>query len=218
MGATGIRPPLPSLLPQQPECGFGARCPGRPGRCAAHVKHTRVQAGEVRARVSLEPRTCMGTGGSCGLTDPPESRTPWGAGQPPVLGRKPGPSSRECVRVFSTPIWTRACLCTCVLGIPIGVSGLGVHTNWRRLGFPSGARGEGLLEIPLRAAVQERAYVSARIRVPSADVGPGPACLRPVAPVRAAAQGCAPVLCARPRSGHVRPSRCRGPAEPGSGP
>lgn len=56
MGAVGIRPPLPNPLPQQPECGFGARCPGRPGRCATHVKHTHVQAGEVRAHVDLEPR------------------------------------------------------------------------------------------------------------------------------------------------------------------
>lgn len=56
MGAVGIRPPLPNPLPQQPECSFGARCPGRPGRCATHVKHTRVQAGEVRAHVELEAR------------------------------------------------------------------------------------------------------------------------------------------------------------------
>lgn len=55
MGAVGIRPLSPSPLPQQPECGFAARCPGRPGRCAVHVKYTHVQAGELRARVGLEP-------------------------------------------------------------------------------------------------------------------------------------------------------------------
>lgn len=55
-GGGGIRPPHPSPLPQQPECGFGARCPGRPGRCATHVKHTHVQAGEVSAHVCQKPR------------------------------------------------------------------------------------------------------------------------------------------------------------------
>lgn len=56
--------PLP---PQQPELGFGARCPGRSGRCAVHVKHTRVQAWEMRP--SALGATSVGSRGSCKYTD-----------------------------------------------------------------------------------------------------------------------------------------------------
>lgn len=81
----GIGPLLPSLLPQQPECSFGARCPGRPGRCAAHVKHTRVQAREALACVGLVPHA-WAPAASVGSLTHLSPGPPWGHRTAPNLG------------------------------------------------------------------------------------------------------------------------------------
>ena len=104
----GTRPPGPSPLPSKPECGFAARCPGRPGRCAAHVKYTRVQTGEVRARVGLLPcawAPAVPAGSSTHLSS---GGTPSaGAGQYSRSEHRSG-CKQECKCVMCV------CVCVCV--------------------------------------------------------------------------------------------------------
>lgn len=147
--AVGIRPPLPGLLPQQPECFFGARCPGRPGRCAAHVKHTRVQAGEVLTYVGLEPRV-WASAPPVGLWTHLSPAHPWGHRAVPVLRARSGHKQESACGV----VWCVVCVCVlggphlmsgkgvfmgmCAPGSLTRVSGLCVHINWRCLGSPWG--------------------------------------------------------------------------------
>ena len=111
MGAVGIRPPIPSPLPPKPECGFAARCPGRPGRCAAHVKYTRVQTGEVCARVGLEPHAWAPAvpAGS------PKPGTPVGT-QGSTSAQNPGEDASKSACVCGV------CVCVCVCARPRAVT------------------------------------------------------------------------------------------------
>lgn len=111
----GIRPPIPGLLPQQPECRFGARCPGRPGRCAAHVKHTRVQAGEVCTCVGLEPRV-WASAAPVGSPTHLSPAHPCGHGAVPVLRARSGHKQGSACGVCAV----------CVRGGPHLMSGKGV--------------------------------------------------------------------------------------------
>lgn len=141
--------PIPVSSPIT-RCGFGARCPGRPGRCAAHVKHMHAQAGEVRTHVGLEPRVWASDRPTCAW-DPHEGL---GQGSACNLNMARG---TECPPVCLGPhlMWGEGVFMGCMLPSgPIGLSGLGVHMSWRFLGSLSGALAKGMLKTPVGAAVQ----------------------------------------------------------------